>query len=175
MAPSFTDILSFAVWLCWDCLSLTPDNFKNGFFALTLPTQRFVVQILLSSDFAFAPGLLEVLQPKTPPTITFFKSLPYHTVKSWAIYVFVLEKKDFRPQIYIGSGTESMRGASARFHQYNGGHRFSKFVKRSLRNEYKITYTGLLCWTPLPSAVARIPLRAVFWLLRLPSPSTCGR
>jgi hypothetical protein len=96
-------------WLAWTCLSLTPAALKNGVYALVLPTSQVLEQLMLDS-LTFAPGLLDVLQSKIPPTISYFKSLPLHLVKMWGVYLVVLEKPSSRPKVYIGSSTESRSG-----------------------------------------------------------------
>jgi hypothetical protein len=84
---------------------------KNPIFSKVLSSQDIVEQFLASASLAFAPGLFEVLQISAPPTIAWFKSLPSGDNKRWAIYLLVLEKPFCRPQIYIGSGTDSKPGA----------------------------------------------------------------
>lgn len=67
-------------------------------------------QLLSSTSLASAPGLFEVLQASTPPTVSYFKSLPTDCKKLWAVYLLVLEKLSCRPKIYIGSGTDAKSG-----------------------------------------------------------------
>jgi hypothetical protein len=162
MAPTSTDIVVFAVWLNWTCLSLTPACLKNGVFALVFPTKQVLEQLVLGSHFMFAPGLLDVVQAKTSPTISYFKSLPLHLVKLWAVYLLVLEKPGHRPKVYIGCCTESRSGVCTRISQYNRGYNIPWYVQRALDDGYTISYKGLLCWSPLPTAAERYRLRALF-------------
>ena len=53
-------------------------------------------------------------QSPTAPTIAYFKGLPLHLDKLWAVYLLVLEKAGQRPRIYIGSGTASETGVKTR-------------------------------------------------------------
>ncbi len=75
MAPTTTDIVLFF----WTFLSLTPAACKNGLFALIFPTLDVLEQVLQYSLVTFAPGLWNVLRSKTPPAISYFKSLPLYT------------------------------------------------------------------------------------------------
>ena len=79
----------------------------------------FLKQLLSATSFVFAPGLLDVLQSSTLPAITFFKSLPTDHKKVWGVYLLVLEKRDPRSKIYIGSGTSVTGGVSSRLCQYD--------------------------------------------------------
>jgi hypothetical protein len=143
-------------------VSLTPAARKNGVFALVLPTEQVLEQLVLGSHFNFAPGLLDVLQSRTSPTISYFKSLPLHLVKLWAVYLLVLEKPGHRPKVYIGCGTESRSGVCTRIGQYNKGENLAMYVQRALDDGYTISHKGLLCWSPLPTAAERYRLRALY-------------
>lgn len=161
MAPTITDTAIFTAWLTWDCLSLTPACMKNGVFAQVFPTFEVVEQLLLES-LTFPPGLLDVLQSETPPTISFFKTLPLHTVRIWGVYLLVLEKPDARPKIYIGASTEKRSGLCNRMGQYRRGENFPAHVRRAVDDGYTISHKGLLCWSPIPYGGANFPLRALF-------------
>jgi hypothetical protein len=117
---------------------------------------------VLGSHFTFAPGLLDVLQSRTSPTISYFKSLPLHLVKLWAVYLLVLEKPVHRPKVYIGCGTESRSGVCTRIGQYNRGENLATYVQRALDDGYTISHKELLCWSPLPTAAERYRLRALY-------------
>jgi hypothetical protein len=144
---------------------LTPAALKNPILAILFSSQDFLAQLLSTSLVTFAPGLLDRLKATSPPTITFFKSLPTRLKKHWAVYVLVLEKRSYRPKIYVGSGTHAVSGIWERFNQYDNNTNIPMYVKRALDDGYSIVHKGLLCWCPLPSAVTRIPLRALFLVL----------
>jgi hypothetical protein len=148
IAPTTTDIVIFTIWLSWTCLSLAPASLKNGSYALVNPTQEVLKQTLLSSKMTFAPGLLDVLQSKSAPPISYFKTLPVHlSSKLWAIYVVVLEPPVYRPKIYISSGKNADRGICARLGNYRRENvNLSHLIRRALNDGFKITHTGLLCW-----------------------------
>lgn len=111
---------------------------------------------------AFAPGLLDALQSKAPPTISFFKSLPIHFEKRWGVYILVLEKPGHRPKVYTGIGTEKRSGVCTRVGQYSRGMNIPIYVQRALNDGYTISHKGLLCWSPLPAAANRYRLRALY-------------
>jgi hypothetical protein len=123
-----------------------------------------VLQELLSAaSLCFAPGLLQVLQSATPPTVDYFKSLPTeHSEKQWAIYLLVLEKSGARPTVYIGSGTDAREGVRGRFRQYDSELNIGASVRKALQNGYTIVHRGLICWAPLPSAAQVPQLRTLF-------------
>jgi hypothetical protein len=60
-----------------------------------------VQQLLSDPLLVFAPGLLDVFQASTPPSLSYFKSQPTYVSKCWAVYLIILEKLDSRPKIYI--------------------------------------------------------------------------
>jgi hypothetical protein len=108
--------------------------------------------------FEFAHGLLDVLKSGTP-TISYFKMLPLHLDKLWAVYLLDLEKAGHRPRIYVGSGTAQDTGVRSRMSCYDRRSRtgiptdgIPWHVEKSLQEGYAITPKGLLAWTSLPLA-----------------------
>jgi hypothetical protein len=164
MAPSSLDISVFL----WVVLSLTPRSMKHPFYAKVFPVFEDLEGLLSKSPVSLAPGLWEVLRSSSPPTISFLKRLPVYSprfYKHWGVYLHVLEKDgDHRPKIYIGSGT-SKQGVGARLNQYKNGHWIPFYVQRAQKKGYKISFTGLLCWAPVPSASTRVMYRGLFLLL----------
>ncbi|SMR63353.1 unnamed protein product [Zymoseptoria tritici ST99CH_3D1] len=162
-------ILALCTQLLWKTFSASPKYSMNVLFLTIFPDLDTATSLLASLSLQFAPGLLDVLQLATPPTIAYFKSLPDpYLSKSWGVYVLVLEKNGRRPKIYIGSGTDSTSGLRARMKSYDSRHRLPHFVQLALKDGFKITHKGLLCWIPLPS----IPKRALSALLILALEST---
>jgi len=164
MAPTTTDIAVFIVWLSWTCLSTTPTGLKNGGFATILPTLQALEQVLLDSSLTFAPGLLEVLQSKTPPSIAYFERLPVQTATLWGVYIIVLEKPGHRPKLYTGCGT-GRQGVRHRLASYPKGQMLPKYVQYALDDGYTITHMRLLCCSPIPTASKRVPLRALYLVI----------
>jgi hypothetical protein len=145
---------------------------KNLGLDHVFPSQEGMKAVMESSSFEFAPGLLGALTSRTGPTIAYFKTLPLHLEKLWAIYLIVLEKAGHRPRIYIGSGTCSETGVRKRINTYNRRSKngvldsgIPQYVETSLQEGYAITHQCLLAWTDLPLASERFHLRCFFLIL----------
>lgn len=124
--------------------------------------------VVAAAPLHVAPGLDSVLSSAEAPSILFFKSLPSpsETSKQWGVYVLVLERPGFPPLIYIGSGTNAASRIRGRFNGYlNGSGPFAELVRKALRNGYKISSMGMLCWTDLPPPHLVPRLRARFFAL----------
>jgi len=158
-------ILEYMVWLLWTCLSETRPKLKNPVFGMVLTSSAAIARLMASSLIVFAPGLLDVLHSETPPTVAYFINLPTDVVKQWAVYVLVLTKPNCRPCIYVGSGTAKKRGVALRFSQYDAKRALPCSIERALNEGYTIISKGLLCWAPIPSALLRFPVRALFLAL----------
>lgn len=150
------------LWLLWMFLSYTPNALKSPIYAVILPSQDVLEEILSTSLIVFAPGLVEALQAATPPIIGFFETLPTAIEKEWAVYLLVLEKPEFRPRVYIGSGTRAIRGVIYRHNQYENKVLLPRFMDESFNQGYTIVHKGLLCWSPIPLAEHRLEVRTVF-------------
>lgn len=158
--------MEYMLWLIWSFLVATPACLKNPIFALILSTQDELAQLMSDSLLVFADGLLDVLRSPTPPSIAYFKSLPTTDGKKrWAVYLLVLEKSGSRPLIYIGSATGSARGVLSRFYEYDNKMTLPAFIQSAFRDGFTISHKGLLCWAPIPPAVVRFPVRALFVLM----------
>lgn len=145
------EILGLLVWLCIS----QPIKSKNLLFGVVFFSQEVLSEIITAASLIFAPGLLEVLQAATPPTIDFFKRLPAKTKRHWGVYAVVMEKNGARPRVYIGSGTNALNGVQHRWYQYNpDSTSFNPptYVRQALLEGYKITHKGLLVWCPFPAA-----------------------
>jgi hypothetical protein len=134
--------------LMWTCFSTCSDNAKHPIFLKVISGQDILEELLSSVSLTCAPGLFEILQSSTPPTISFFKALPSEFTKRWGIYLLTLEKSGCRPKIYIGSGTRR-QGVRERLNQYaHRGKYTPRYVAKALDDGYVITHKGLLCWLP---------------------------
>jgi hypothetical protein len=107
--------------------------------------------IMHLAPLQFAPGLMQVFQSSTAPTIAYFKTLPLHLDKMWAVYVLVLEKHGQRPKVYIGSGCHSVNGVRSRMLTYDRRARTGKgditiafYVEKALLEGFCVTHRGLL-------------------------------
>jgi hypothetical protein len=162
MAFQAATLLQLVMLITWTCLSDTPFNQKNTLFARFFTSQAVLEEVASTASLVFAPGLFEVLQAATPPTIQFFKGLPTDTSSRWGIYVMVLEKCSCRSRIYIGSGTNYKGGVRSRLKQYDDGFLLPNFVEKALDEGYKIVHKGLLCWIPQPTAAKQPVNRLLF-------------
>ena len=160
--------------LVWTCIKDARKDQRHPIFSTILSSADIVEEHLESAGLKLAPGLQEVLEDSTPPTLSFFKSLPVEFKKKWGVYLLVLEKKHSKPQIYIGTGTSTYHGVYARIRDYDTGKVVPRRVTEAVKKGYRITHKGLLCWSPIPPAdlVPRVVLVAleatltfVFWAL----------
>lgn len=127
-----------------------------------MTSEIVALELLKLASLTFAPGLFEVLQPATPPTIDFFKGLPSVTSGTWwGVYVLVLEKSRRRPKIYIGSGTKARDSIRSRMNQYEKGVCLPQHVETALKQGYEITHTGLLCWAPKPASSNHLDVQMI--------------
>jgi hypothetical protein len=150
MAFEAVTILQLVLLITWTCLCDTPVNQKHTLFDQIIPSLEVLEELFMLASFEFAPGLFAVLQATAPPTIQYFKSLPTGPVKSWAVYLLVLEKANCRPRIYIGSGTDGRCGVHRRFCQYDSSSALPKYVAKALDEGYEIVHKSLICWIPIP-------------------------
>ncbi|KAJ4861719.1 hypothetical protein T069G_02673 [Trichoderma breve] len=134
----------------WACVS-GPEA-KNPVFNKKFDSLESFTATFNYANLRFPPGLLATMNAPSPPSIEFFKKLPVDGRDRWGVYAIVLKKPDCIPHLYIGSGTGARRGLLARLRQYDNGTSISKLVRKRLADEYEITYKGILCWLPIPSA-----------------------
>ncbi|KAH7416943.1 hypothetical protein BKA64DRAFT_283440 [Cadophora sp. MPI-SDFR-AT-0126] len=165
MAFEAATILQFVLLVAWTCLNDTPVNQKHVLFGQFFPTQADFDDIVSLISLVFAPGLFQVLQAATPPTIAYFKTLPTTDYKRWAIYALVLEKAGCRPRLYIGSGTGSRDGVHSRLVQYDSFKVFPRYVAKSIDEGFTIVHKGLLCWIPIPGVHLQPVIRLLFLVL----------
>lgn len=164
MAFEAGTIFELVLLITWTCLNTTPFNQKNPLFARFFDNQAALEEVASTASLVFCPGLFEVLQAATPPTIQFFKSLPTDTsAKRWGIYVIVLERSYCRPIFYVGSGTSSGEGVRSRLKQYDDGFLLPEYVEKALDEGYTMVHKGLLCWIPNPSA-AKVPVNRLLFV-----------
>lgn len=176
MEPTTSDISAHVLSLAWACLSQTNRALKNLHLDAAFPAKSAMENVMHSSPHEFAPGLMQVFQSSTAPTISDFKNLPLPLdnpkEKLWAVYLLVLEKDGHCPRIYIGSGTDSECGVRRRMTSYDTRSRTGRwssvvpyYVETSLQEGYAIVHKSLLAWTPLPRASARYKLRCFILVL----------
>jgi hypothetical protein len=164
MASTAVTLLQFVMYMTWEYLCDTPFARKNALFARFFTSLQVLESTASIASLTFTPGLSEVLQSSTPPTIQIFKSLPTtHTKSRWGVYAIVLEKFGSRPRLYIGSGTSTDRGVHTRLRRYKYRQDLPCFVEAALEDGYTITHKGLLCWIQTPTA-SFVPARRLLFL-----------
>ncbi|KAK5690408.1 Aconitate hydratase mitochondrial [Elasticomyces elasticus] len=156
--------------LTFTTLCMTMKKRLTSVFWKVLSSQVVIEALFTSASLVFAPGLLDVLQSATPPTIAWFKTLPLVGKKRWGVYLLVLEKWGaYRPKIYVGSGTEARQGIRSRLSEYGLGDEPSggvaMDVRKALDDGYKITHKGVLCSIPAPEPALRPTMKALILAL----------
>lgn len=154
MESAAVAILQLVLLATWKTLSDTPFRKRNPLFARFFNSQAVFETIATTASIVFCPGLFEVLQAATPPSIRFFKSLPAppELVNKCGVYVTVMEKPGCRPKVYVGSATSAQQGMRQSLQQYDLGLMLPQYVEDALDEGYTITHKGLLCWMPRPIA-----------------------
>ena len=143
-------LLEFMTAATWACIDQTHPKMKNILFTRFFKSYEDVEAIASAADIQFAPGLLDIVQSVTPPSVEFFKCLPVDTVDRWAVYAIFMEKDECRSRLYVGVGTHDDSGVAARLQAYNTGNSLPHYVRASLQEDFRIVHKGLLCWTPIP-------------------------
>lgn len=150
----------------WTVLSTTPQNQKNAVFTQLYPDEETYRTAAAQVSIRYTPYLWDILQDSRPPTIEQFKQFREfrRTDRIWGIYLLILEKDGRQPKIYIGSGTESLRGLQRRMVGYDAGINGAtpQRMTEALLDGYEISHKLLLCWTPLPDITLQPRLRALF-------------
>jgi hypothetical protein len=160
-ATTVAEVMLFITWACLTIAKKKHALFDQVFFNYTILVDIFTEITTMS----FCEGFLDTVQAAKPPVLSFFKGLPTYNWKRWAIYVLVLEKDDCFPLVYIGSGTDAVRGVRSRMKQHVNGHYIPKYAKIAKRNGYKITHIGLLLWCDIPEPTAVPRTRLLFLAL----------
>lgn len=143
-----------------------PDWYINPTYRVVLRRSSTVYnEISASTPLKFAPGMLDVLQSKTPPPPDFFLSTPTPAGKFWAIYAGLLRKPGCPDALCIGSGTDALASYEKRIAHYsNKTHgALPRFVRSRYDEGYDLAHIGVLCWSPIPDVtmVPRARLRMI--------------
>ena len=160
-----TTTFELLVHITWGCLCAS--LWKQSLFAQILSSQSVLLEICSAANLVFCPGLFNVIQNAYAPAVNFFESLPSDTARRWGVYVLVFQKPNAIPLIYIGSGTNSRDGVSARLGEYDRPARgtIPQYVENALRENYKIVHKGLLVWAPIPPAADIPRFRLIFIII----------
>jgi hypothetical protein len=73
-------------------VSLSKRALKNLVLDTVFPIEGLMEKIMQLSPLEFVPGLLQIFRSRTAPTIPYFKILPPHPDRLWAIYLLLLKK-----------------------------------------------------------------------------------
>ena len=66
----------------------------------------------------------------------------------WGVYALLMFKLNHAFKLYIGSGTNSERGALVRLpHHHVNSSYLARFVKKAFADGHEAQHIGLLCWT----------------------------
>ncbi|KAK4560790.1 Alpha subunit of the F1 sector of mitochondrial F1F0 ATP synthase [Recurvomyces mirabilis] len=141
-----------------------PHWYINPDFKIILGTQSGTSAGTCSvPGLEWAPGLLDVVQAKLPPSPDFFMTTPKPEGRYWAVYAVLLTKDGEEPALCIGSGTEAKYGYTSRLPHYDDKKHamLPRFVRSLYDKGYELAHSGLLCWAPVPPAgkVPRMRLR----------------
>lgn len=139
-----------------------PGWLLSGQIQSLLPDSDAFQKAAREQPLSLAPGLTDVLKSGKPPSLDFFKSLPGCTKRhQWGIYVLVLERPGSKAKIYIGSGTHAVDRLKARCRGYKSGTGpWSKHTRTAMKDGYRLSSFGLLCWIDLPSPTQELRQRA---------------
>jgi hypothetical protein len=134
----------------------------NPLFKQVVPDLATLSGLMAIASLAFSPGLLEVVQYATPPSPSWFQTLPTAPFDVWGIYVPILERTGSIPLFYIGSGTRANGDVRARLLEYDRGYHLSNNLEEALRNGYTIVSNHLLVQCPIPAAADVPRVRVTF-------------
>ncbi|KAG5799933.1 hypothetical protein H9Q69_001027 [Fusarium xylarioides] len=117
----------------------------------TLKKRDTLVALLNLTELEFCDGFFDAVASPSPPSVDFFSNLPPETDVAWGIYAIVLVKEDEEfPLVYIGSGTNAVKGVTARLAHYDREYLLPRFVDDALKKGFSIVHKGLLTWSPIP-------------------------
>lgn len=160
MAFAAQTMLSLLLYLLWTLLN--NKSWSKSVFRLALKSEDFISEQLTAAGFVFAPGLFSVLQHSSPPSISWFESLPATIpAKAWGVYAITLSHQTLVPILYIGSGTAAQQGVKQRLQNYDDEKLLPSTIDNALELGYTITHKAMLVHCPLPTAAAVPLLRTV--------------
>lgn len=149
----------------WACIRDTHVTIKNVRFDQYFPNYEELEKVAVSTDLTFCKDLLEVASSMTPPTVAYFKGLPYtdYDAKVLAVYMLVFEKENERPRLYVGSGTHTKFGAVHRLKDYDTGRNLPRYVAAALKEGFSMVHKTFLCSMPVPTP-AQVPVYRLLFI-----------
>lgn len=139
----------------WEVVNLdAPAWYICPAYNMILGNEDDFEEISRQTPLSFPPNLPAVLNSPTPPSVSFFRTLPKPAKgqKVFAVYKVLMEKIGQRPRVYTGSGTNSTAGARVRMGHYASLTNLPRFVKAALDDGFTITNVGMICWSDIPAA-----------------------
>ncbi|THX58559.1 ATP synthase subunit alpha [Aureobasidium pullulans] len=159
----------------WQMLDVeAPGWYKNPLFGVIFHSRSAFDRVTRLAPLTLSPGLPSQLFALKPPGRSFFKNLLYPQGRFWAIYAHTMKKPGVKGyRVYFGSGTDTLDGVRSRTKKYKPfvTRGLPRMVRTAFRQGYRITHTGLLCWTPIPRPRDVPRVRALF--LALEATLTC--
>lgn len=145
MAHSTFNLIITLVWINLAHVSV---NFLHPYHSIFI-TSLYVLDAACSYlNLEFAPGLWDVLTSRTPPGLEWLKNLPSPRSEKdkYGVYLIVLEKKGWRPRVYIGSSVSAggyyLR--TSQYHQKLNNMSIPRSIMRSINLGFEITHIGIL-------------------------------
>ncbi|KAI9055091.1 hypothetical protein LZ554_000056 [Drepanopeziza brunnea f. sp. 'monogermtubi'] len=112
-------------------------------------------EICRQTPLNFMDGLLEVLQHDAPPPPEFWLTTPVPDGKFWGVYALLMVKdEEEEVALYIGSGTEALRGCAKRMSDYSDEnyHKLPRLARQAYERGFELCHIGVICWAPMPDA-----------------------
>jgi hypothetical protein len=165
MATAYSPTFLFMVAHAWACIRDTHVTMKHVRFDQYFPNYEELEKVAGATDLAFCKDLLEVASSMTPPTVAYFKGLPYpdYDAKVLAVYMLVFEKENERPRLYVGSGTHTKYGAIHRLKVYDAGRNLPRYVAAALREGFSMVHKTFLCSMSAPTP-AQVPVYRLLFI-----------
>jgi len=181
--PFNNDLTNILIGALWACVNVR--SHINPRFSVVLDSVDTITELFGIAQITFCPGLLDIIQAESTPSLRWFESLPsVIPKKSWGVYVLILKMPGFDDLLYIGSGTNQDRGLSVRLRDHVVGRNVPRNVQRAKDFGYTITDMRTLahCNIPAPRYIPRLRtvivalealFAAIFWAY-VPGKSTFG-
>jgi hypothetical protein len=149
----------------WACIRDTHVTMKHVRYDQYFPNYEELEKVAASADLTFCEDLLEVANSMTPPTVAYFKGLPYpdYDAKVLVVYMLVFEKENERSRLYVGSGTNGKWGAIHRLKDYDMGRTLPRYVAAALKEGFSMVHKTFLCSMPMPTP-AKLPVYRILFI-----------
>ena len=151
MMATTCDIITVLLPLLW--AAINGSSWTNPRFRVVMPSEARLSELFQLTNLTFCSGLLGILKASARPSIEWFLSLDTFVPKNvWGVYAIVISKRNHPNLLYIGSATAAKRGVRSRFSEYDSHKKIGTFVRKALRDGYRIRHKALLAWCQIPDA-----------------------